>query len=80
MENMTAFPAYRYTLGKVLASFENLPVWETSRYGEHMLILQTLAGLLLPKFVSIILKLNYLNLYFPRKREKGILVKKVNKL
>ena len=34
MENMTAFPAL-ITLysGKVLPSFENLPVSETSRYG-----------------------------------------------
>ena len=58
MENMTAFPAL-ITLysGKVLPSFENLPVSETSRYGEHMLlillllrVLQTFAGLLLPNF------------------------------
>ena len=40
MENMTAFPAL-ITLysGKVLPSFENLPVSETSRYGEHMLLI-----------------------------------------
>ena len=40
MENMTAFPAL-ITLysGKVLQSFENLPVSETSRYGKHMLLI-----------------------------------------
>ena len=40
MENMTAFPAL-ITLysGKVLPRFENLPVSETSRYGEHMLLI-----------------------------------------
>ena len=40
MENMTAFPAL-ITLysGKVLPSFENLPVSETSRYGEHLLLI-----------------------------------------
>ena len=40
MGNMTAFPAL-ITLfsGKVLLSFENLPVSETSRYGEHMLLI-----------------------------------------
>ena len=40
MENMTAFPAL-ITLysGKVLPSFENPPVSETSRYGEHMLLI-----------------------------------------
>ena len=40
MENMTAFPAL-ITLysGKALPSFENLPVSETSRYGEHMLLI-----------------------------------------
>ena len=40
MENMMAFPAL-ITLysGKVLPSFENLPVSEISRYGEHMLLI-----------------------------------------
>ena len=40
MENISAFPAL-ITLysGKVLPSFENLPVSETSRYGEHMLLI-----------------------------------------
>ena len=47
MENMTEFPA-SITLysGKVLPSFENLPVSETSRYGEHMLILLLFKGTL----------------------------------
>ena len=39
MENMTAFPAYRYTLGKYWQASKNLPVSETSRYGEHMVLI-----------------------------------------
>ena len=40
MENMTAFPTLITSYsGKVLPSFENLPVFETSRYGEHMLLI-----------------------------------------
>ena len=40
MENMTAFPALITLYSrKVLPSLENLPVSETSRYGEHMLLI-----------------------------------------
>ena len=44
MENMTEFPALIMLYsGKVLPSFENLPVSETT-YGEHMLILLLFKG------------------------------------
>ena len=73
MENMTAFPAL-ITLysGKVLPSFENLPVSETSRYGEHMLLIlllfkgtQNLRGATFAEFFLMFLSLGFTHTRLP---------------